>query len=77
MGEAFVENRQIYQVIVNIENNIEKCEVLKWVLKAKMAGDSIDYNWYQNKGYSHKEVRVGAELVDLYLKLKDHIDKLN
>lgn len=70
-----MENRQIDQVIRNIENNIEKCEVLKGVLKTKIAGDSIDYSWYHNKGYSDEEVKVGAELVDLYLKLKSYIDK--
>jgi len=68
-----VENRQIQDVIRNIENNIAKCSILKGVLEAKKAGYSIDYNRYHDKGYSHEEVRIGAELVDLYLKLKDHI----
>lgn len=75
MGEAFVENRQIDQVIKNIESNIQRCEVLRNVLKSKIAGDSIDYNWYLNRGYKDEEVKIGAELIDLYLILKNYINK--
>lgn len=75
MGEVFVKKRQIDQVIRNIESNIENCEVLRGVLSTKIAGDTIDYNWYHDKGYNDEEVKVGAELVDLYLKLKIYIDR--
>ncbi len=69
-----MENRQIHDIIRNIERNISKCDILKGILNAKIDGQKIDYNCYYDKGYTHEEVRIGAELIDLYLKLKGHID---
>ncbi|HZJ57978.1 MAG TPA: hypothetical protein VFD89_07030 [Clostridia bacterium] len=69
-----MEDRQMDQVITSIENNIKKCDILNRVLKTKIAGEDIDFNWYYKRGYSEKQVLVGTELVDLYLKLKSHLN---
>lgn len=70
-----MEDRQIDQVIANIENNIERCDVLRGLLKVKIAGDSIDYDWYNSRGYKVDEIKMGSDLVDLYMKLKNHVDR--
>jgi hypothetical protein len=72
-----VEDRQMDQVISSIEKNIKKCDILNNVLRTKMAGEAIDFNWYYKRGYSEKEVLVGVELIDLYLKLRNYLSKTN
>ena len=42
-----------------------------------MAGEAIDFNWYYKRGYSEKQVSIGVELIDLYLKLRNYLDKPN
>jgi hypothetical protein len=76
-GGFLVEDRQMDQVISSIENNIKKCDILNNVLKSKMAGEAIDFNWYYKRGYSEKQVSIGVELIDLYLKLRNYLDKPN
>lgn len=71
-----MDDRQIHEIIKNIENNISKCDILNGILCAKIDGQNIDYDGYYDRGYTHEEVRIGAELVELYLKLKGHIDKI-
>lgn len=71
-----MDDRQIHEIIKNIENNISKCDILNGILCAKIDGQNIDYDGYYVRGYTHEEVRIGAELVELYLKLKGHIDKI-
>jgi len=75
-GGSIVDNKQIHEIIKNIENNISKCDILSGILCARIGGQNIDYDGYYNRGYTQEEVRIGAELVDLYLKLKGHIDKI-
>ncbi len=70
-----MENRQIREIIKRIENNISKCDILNGILNAKIDDQAIDYSCFHDRGYTHEEVRIGAELVELYLKLKGHIDK--
>ncbi|MGI5850475.1 MAG: hypothetical protein GX340_05945 [Clostridiales bacterium] len=72
-----MEDRQMDQVISSIEKNIKKCDILNNVLRTKMAGEAIDFNWYYKRGYSEKEVLVGVELIDLYLKLRNYLSKTN
>ena len=71
-----MDDRQIHEIIKNIENNISKCDILNGILCAKIDGQNIDYDGYYVRWYTHEEVRIGAELVELYLKLKGHIDKI-
>ena len=73
MGERSVENRQIFQVIESIENNIEKCAILRSILKSRIAGDNIDFCRYLDNNYKSEEIEIGAELIDLYLKLKNYV----
>lgn len=70
-----MENSQIRQVMNNIEGNIQRCDILKWVLEAKTKGKPIDYSLYYSRGYKDDEIRIGAELVEMYLILKDYIEK--
>lgn len=72
-----MEKKQIYQVITSIQNNIEKCDILRSILKSRLVGDSVDYTGYYSKGYKHEEIKIGIDLVDLYIKLKNYIDRLN
>lgn len=69
-----MEKNQIETIIKSIEGNIKKCEVLRHLLESKNSGIDIDFSWYLSRGYSENQVKVGEELVDLYLKLKVHIN---
>lgn len=69
----YVKKDEANDIMDNINSNIQKCHILKQVLSDKMTYGNIDYNWYHDNGYGNEEIKIGEELVDLYIILKNYI----
>ena len=68
-------NSQIQQIIDNIEERIQGCNILRWILEAKVTGSPINHSFYYSHGYDEREIRIGLDLIEIYLILKKQIDK--
>lgn len=62
---------EIIHTLDKIRMNIEKCDILSYILKHRVNGSDINMDIYRRQGYTADEINIGIELVDLYIKILD------
>ena len=69
-------NDQMLNVIASIESHIKECCVLADLLDDKLQYTTIDVAKYTSRGYTEEEVKVGVDLIELYMAVKEYTAKL-
>ncbi|WP_129724880.1 hypothetical protein [Xylanivirga thermophila] len=68
--------KEMERTLSNIESHIERCHILSEILKDRIHEQNIDYMQYLDQGYTMEDISAGADIIDLYITIKNMASKV-
>jgi len=67
--------REAVEALEKVERRIRQCSILSELLDDRTIGVEIDYSKYRRQGYDEEDIKVGLELINIYLLLREYSSK--
>ncbi len=69
--EGLSMDSDITYILDGIREKIENCDILSYILENRVNSTNVDMDIYKRQGYTKEEIKIGIELIDLYITLVD------